>query len=165
MQDFNNLELGNGFDGKVAFQTEIPPRNEDARAQMSGDVFSKMVYENICPGESVHRCEQCFVAHARNRLPEALPAASHVQPWPSGEFLGVNKEVAMEPLVGHLRHPYGLKGCVPDSEQVCLAAQSTLHVCLILQSVQVAQADMTVSFIYQPKTHHKALFCSQISSM
>ena len=48
-----------------------------------------------------------------------LPAAYHVQPWASGEFLGLKKEVAMEPLVGHLRHPYGLKGCVPDSEQVC----------------------------------------------
>ena len=31
----------------------------------------------------------------------------------------MRKEIALEPLVGHLRHPYGLKECVAEIEQVC----------------------------------------------
>ena len=30
----------------------------------------------------------------------------------------MRKDVALEPLVGHLRHPYGLKSCVADLKQV-----------------------------------------------
>ena len=30
----------------------------------------------------------------------------------------MRKEVVVEPLVGHLRHPYSLKDCVPDGKQV-----------------------------------------------
>ena len=53
MQDFNNLELDNGFSGAVDFLPEVPPRNEGAKAQMIEKIFSKMVYENICPGKPV----------------------------------------------------------------------------------------------------------------
>ncbi len=30
----------------------------------------------------------------------------------------MKKEIKLEPLIGHLRHPYGLGSCVPDGEQV-----------------------------------------------
>ena len=42
-----------------------------------------------------------------------------VIPGASGEFLGMKKEIKLEPLIGHQRHPYGLGSCVPDGEQVC----------------------------------------------
>ena len=51
-QDFYNLELGNGWLEGVTFQAEVPHRNESVVSQMSKDIFSSMVYENICPGES-----------------------------------------------------------------------------------------------------------------
>ncbi len=54
MQDFNNLELDNGFSGAVDFLPEVPPRNEGAKAQMIEKIFSKMIYENICPGKNLH---------------------------------------------------------------------------------------------------------------
>ena len=36
----------------------------------------------------------------------------------AGEFLGLEKEVAVEPLVGHLRHPYAVAACQPKGEVV-----------------------------------------------
>ena len=61
LQDFYSLDLPNGFDGPAYFLTEVPPRNENALAQMSGDVFSRMVYENICPGKDVQQHGQSSV--------------------------------------------------------------------------------------------------------
>ena len=36
----------------------------------------------------------------------------------AGEFLGLEKEIAVEPLVGHLRHPYAVAACQPKGEVV-----------------------------------------------
>ena len=52
-QDFHNLELDNGFGGAVDFLAEVPPRNESVTTRLPEDIFSKMIYENICPGEDL----------------------------------------------------------------------------------------------------------------
>jgi hypothetical protein len=36
----------------------------------------------------------------------------------AGEFAGLTKELYVEPLVGHLRHPHGLKECVGVGDTV-----------------------------------------------
>ena len=36
----------------------------------------------------------------------------------AGEFAGLTKELYVEPLVGHLRHPHGLTECVGADETV-----------------------------------------------
>lgn len=43
----------------------------------------------------------------------------------------MKKEIAVEPLVGHMRHPYGVKECVPEGNQVGnhLPARLTLGLC------------------------------------
>ena len=53
LQDYYGLELDNGFSKSVAFHTEVNARNESVAARMSEDIFSRMVYQNICPGEDV----------------------------------------------------------------------------------------------------------------
>ena len=81
-----------------------------------------------------------IVLHCHS-IPKALnkaPAGYHsdcssshsLQLWLSGEFFGMKKEIAVEPLVGHMRHPYGVKDCVPEGEQVGLysPALSTLQI-------------------------------------
>ena len=49
-QDFYRLELESGWPNPTAFLAEVPTRNETVTAQMSEDIFSRMIYENICPG-------------------------------------------------------------------------------------------------------------------
>ncbi len=62
-QEFYGLELDNGWVGTVNLHAEVPLRNENVTSQMSRDVFSSMVYENICPGEYEPHPSQCFLAH------------------------------------------------------------------------------------------------------
>ena len=63
-QEFYNLELDNGWIGSVDFLAEVPLRNESVAAQMSEDIFSRMIYENICPGKDAEYLMQQSVATA-----------------------------------------------------------------------------------------------------
>ena len=64
---------------------------------------------------------EMFRATGQGKLVPSGLSPSQLVVWPctSGEFLGMKKEITMEPLVGHLRHPYGLQGCLQDGKQVC----------------------------------------------
>ena len=35
-----------------------------------------------------------------------------------GELAGIKREVHLEPLLGHLRHPFSVQNCIPPAEQV-----------------------------------------------
>ena len=110
--------MENGFGGAVGFLAEVPPRNESVTAQLSEDVFSKMIYENICPGEDQLYSSNSQWRRGCDQLPSSLLTSQPVVLFCSGEFFGMRKEVVLEPLVGHLRHPYGLPACIPDGAQV-----------------------------------------------
>ena len=49
--------------------------------------------------------------------------------WKAGELQGLQKKVFIEPLVGHLRHPRGLKPCT--------SPESVVHVGLLVICLQV----------------------------
>ena len=64
-QDFYGLSMDNGWLGAVEYHAEVPARNENVTSQVSRDIFSSMVYENICPGEY-----ECY-------FPQQYPAPPH----------------------------------------------------------------------------------------
>ena len=57
-QDFYSLELDNGFGKAVEFISMVPFRNESVVAHMSTDIFSRMIYKNICPGMQMRHLQQ-----------------------------------------------------------------------------------------------------------
>ena len=62
-QEFYSFELKN-LVATMDFIAEVPRRNESVTAQLSEDIFSRMVYENICPGEDVQHLAWKLVAYA-----------------------------------------------------------------------------------------------------
>ncbi len=63
-QEFYSLELDNGWIGSVDFLAEVPLRDESVAAQMTEDIFSRMIYENICPGKEAEHLKQPSLAIA-----------------------------------------------------------------------------------------------------
>ena len=68
-QDFYGLKLENGFfEATPKFLSEVPHRNESVAAQLSDDIFSRMIYRNICPGQGLPRPQRSSVLHANTLL-------------------------------------------------------------------------------------------------
>lgn len=109
---------------------------------MPADVFSAYFFENECPGKSdgnacirtwAH-CHRAWFLCKQTILPRVKTIPEYF--YLVGELHGVTKKLFVEPLVGHMRHPYGLEECSSPESRVDVStlpatSGANLNVCHI----------------------------------
>ncbi len=101
----------------------VPHRKESAMRSMSTDVFSVFIFENECPGAwwsvfTLFLCKevQNTCREFNRTLWTEFDHCTDV--WYAGELEGLQKKIYIEPLVGHMRHPYALEPCSSSQTRV-----------------------------------------------